>query len=78
MRPSDPRLTSTIALIATAVWLGGMLALGAIVAPIVFGTIPRPEAVDAMTAVFARFQFVTVTRDSSSFTAAVIAMRISP
>jgi hypothetical protein len=60
MRPSDPRLTSTIALVATAVWLGGMLALGAIVAPIVFGTIPRPEAVDAMTAVFARFDLVAV------------------
>jgi uncharacterized protein DUF4149 len=60
MRSNDPRLTSTIALIAAAVWLGGMLALGAIVAPIVFTMIPRPEAADAMTAVFQRFDLVAV------------------
>ncbi len=60
MRSYDPRLTSTLALIAAAVWLGGMLALGAIVAPIVFTMIPRPEAADAMTAVFQRFDFVAV------------------
>jgi putative copper export protein len=60
MRSNDPRLTTTIALIAAAVWLGGMLALGAIVAPIVFTMIPRPEAADAMTAVFQRFDFVAV------------------
>jgi len=55
MRPSDPRITSALALVAAAVWLGGLLALGAIVAPIVFAAVPQPEAADAMTAVFQRF-----------------------
>jgi uncharacterized membrane protein len=49
-----------VALVAAAVWLGGLLALGAIVAPIVFTMIPRPEAADAMTVVFARFDVVSV------------------
>jgi putative copper export protein len=60
MRITDPKITSTVALVAAAVWLGGLLALGAIVAPIVFTMIPRPEAADAMTAVFARFDVVAV------------------
>jgi uncharacterized membrane protein len=60
MKTSDPRVTTTIALVAAAVWLGGLLALGAIVAPIVFTAIPRPEAADAMTAVFSRFDVVAV------------------
>src|SRR5580658_10162943 len=60
MRTTDSRLTSTLALVATSVWLGGILVLGAIVAPIVFTTIPRPEAVEAMTSVFQRFDLVAV------------------
>jgi Domain of unknown function (DUF4149) len=60
MTANDPKITSTVALIATAVWLGGLLALGAIVAPIVFTMIPRPEAADAMTTVFSRFDLVAV------------------
>jgi putative copper export protein len=60
MKATDSRLTSTVALVAASVWLGGLLALGAIVAPIVFTTIPRPEAVEAMTAVFQRFDLVAV------------------
>ncbi len=60
MRPNDPRITSTVALVAAAVWLGGLLSLGAIVAPVVFTMIPRPEAADAMTVVFQRFDFVAM------------------
>jgi putative copper export protein len=56
----DPRLPSALAVVATAIWLGGLLALGAIVAPVVFTMIPRPEAADAMTVVFARFDVVAV------------------
>src|SRR5579863_6545833 len=60
MKLTDPRGTSTVALLATSVWLGGLLALGAIVAPVVFAMIPRPEAADAMTVVFQRFDTVAV------------------
>jgi hypothetical protein len=60
MKATDSRITSTVALVAASVWLGGVLALGAVVAPIVFTTIPRPEAVHAMTAVFQRFDLVAV------------------
>jgi hypothetical protein len=60
MNASDPRWTSTFALVAISVWLGGILALGAIVAPIVFNTIPRPEAADAMILVFQRFDLVAI------------------
>jgi uncharacterized membrane protein len=60
MKTTDPRVTSSFALVAAAVWLGGMLALGAIVAPVVFTMVPRPEAAEAMTVVFARFDWVAV------------------
>jgi hypothetical protein len=60
MRTTDSRFTTTVALIATSVWLGGIVVLGAIVAPIVFTMIPRPEAAEAMTAVFQRFDLVAV------------------
>jgi hypothetical protein len=60
MRLTDPRVTSSLALSATAVWLGGLLALGAIVAPIIFTAFPRLEAADAMTLVFQRFDAVAL------------------
>jgi len=60
MRFNDPRITSTVALIATAVWVGGMLTLGALVAPVVFTMIPAPGAADAMTVVFQRFDTVAL------------------
>ena len=42
-------------------WLGGLLALGAIVAPIVFAVAPFPQNADAMTLVFRRFDTVAMT-----------------
>jgi len=45
----------TVALLAIALWIGGMVALGAIAAPVVFGTVPAPTSADAMTIVFRRF-----------------------
>jgi hypothetical protein len=50
-----PRVTSTVAIIALTPWIGGLLALGAIVAPVVFASVPFAQAADAMTTVFARF-----------------------
>ncbi len=60
MRLNDSRITSTVALVAAAVWTGGMLTLGALVAPVVFTMIPAPGAADAMTVVFQRFDTVAL------------------
>lgn len=50
-----------ITVLAGATWLGGMLTLGAIVAPVVFTIVPAPTSADAMTVVFRRFDVVAVT-----------------
>jgi uncharacterized membrane protein len=49
------KATTAVALLACALWLGGMIALGAIAAPAVFGIVPAPYSADAMTVVFRRF-----------------------
>jgi hypothetical protein len=55
------RATAVVALLAIAVWLGGLLALGAIAAPIVFSVAPWPSSADAMALVFRRFDLVAMT-----------------
>jgi uncharacterized membrane protein len=50
----------TLALLAIALWSGGMVALGAIAAPVVFGTVPAPTSADAMTIVFRRFDKLAI------------------
>jgi len=52
---------AVVQLLALAVWAGGMLALGAIVAPIVFRVVHAPASADAMTLVFRRFDAVAIT-----------------
>jgi hypothetical protein len=52
------RASVVVALLAIALWLGGLLALGAIAAPVVFSVVPMPASADAMTIVFRRFDFV--------------------
>ena len=57
----DPRkILVTVALVALGVWSGGMIALGAIAAPVVFGVVPAPASADAMTIVFRRFDRVAI------------------
>jgi hypothetical protein len=51
---------ASVALLAVAVWLGGLLALGAIAAPVVFSIVPWPASADAMTVVFRRFDLVAM------------------
>jgi len=51
---------SIVQLLSIAVWAGGLLALGAIVAPIVFRVVPAPTSADAMTLVFRRFDGVAI------------------
>lgn len=46
---------------AIALWLGGLLTLGAVVAPIVFSIVPAPTSADAMTVVFRRFDVIAIT-----------------
>lgn len=55
-----PRITTTLALLSLTVWIGGLVALGAVAAPIVFAAVPFALAADAMTAVFARFDKIAM------------------
>lgn len=55
------RVASFVALLTIALWLGGLLALGALAAPVVFSVVPLPLAADAMTIVFRRFDVVAMT-----------------
>jgi hypothetical protein len=54
------RATAVAGLLAVAVWLGGLLALGAIAAPVVFTVGSMPGAADAMTIVFQRFDLLAM------------------
>jgi uncharacterized membrane protein len=54
------RIFSLVALLACIPWLGGLLVLGAIVAPTVFGIVHAPDSADAMTVVFRRFDRVAI------------------
>ncbi len=54
------RIATAASSLAAAVWLGGILVLGAIVAPIVFHEVPAPTSADAMTHVFLRFDRVAL------------------
>jgi len=54
------RGASALALVAAAVWLGGLVALGVIVAPTIFTLVSMPASADAMTMVFRRFDVVAM------------------
>jgi Domain of unknown function (DUF4149) len=58
--PLVQRIAATLALLAIAVWMGGLVALGALAAPVVFSTVPLALAADAMTVVFRRFDLVAM------------------
>ena len=57
----DTKVTSSLAILAAAMWLGGMLTLGAVAAPVVFHVVPAPYNADAMTVVFRRFDVIAMT-----------------
>ena len=64
-RTRDPsgavrRASAVAALLAAGLWLGGLIALGAIAAPVVFAVAPFPQSADAMTIVFQRFDLVAM------------------
>jgi hypothetical protein len=54
------RVAASLALLAVGVWLGGLVALGALAAPVVFSVAPFPANADAMTIVFRRFDLVAM------------------
>jgi Domain of unknown function (DUF4149) len=54
------RALSTASLLAVAVWLGGLVALGAVAAPVVFSMVSFPSSADAMSVVFRRFDTVAM------------------
>jgi hypothetical protein len=54
------RVSSALAMLALALWLGGLVALGTIVAPVVFSRVSMPWSADAMTVVFRRFDLVAM------------------
>lgn len=47
-------------LLALVPWAGGLVVLGAIVAPTVFRNVPAPASADAMTIVFRRFDALAI------------------
>jgi hypothetical protein len=55
------RVTASVGLLAIAVWLGGLVALGAVAAPIVFAQVSWPQSADAMSMVFRRFDAIAMT-----------------
>lgn len=54
------RFIATVYVGALALWAGGLVVLGAIVAPTVFGIVPAPTSADAMTVVFRRFDVIAM------------------
>lgn len=54
------RAAAAVAVVAAGVWVGGLVALGACAAPLVFGIVPAPFSGDAMGAVFARFDRIAL------------------
>jgi len=49
-----------VAVMALAIWIGGLVALGACAAPLVFKIVPAPFSGEAMGAVFRRFDMIAM------------------
>ena len=63
MTPPSARLewgAAVVAVVALSIWVGGLVALGACAAPIVFKVVPAPLSGDAMGAVFRRFDGIAI------------------
>lgn len=58
--PAATALIATLEVLAIVVWTGGLVVLGAIVAPTVFRIVPAPTSADAMLVVFGRFDRVAI------------------
>lgn len=72
------KISTAISLIACALWAGGLVALGAIAAPVVFGMVPAPSSADAMTVVFRRFDKVAMSCAALLAAGEFVRVRTSP
>jgi len=54
------RVTGVVAMLAIAWWLGGLMVLGTLVAPVIFSQVSMPWSADAMTVVFQRFDGIAM------------------
>lgn len=54
------RAAAFVAVLALGLWSGGLVALGACAAPMVFGLTPYPYSADAMSAAFSRFDGIAI------------------
>jgi len=77
MSLSSGRVTSSVALLALTVWIGGLITLGAVVAPVVFASAPHAIAADAMTHVFARFDKVAMAAAAIVLATEAVRARVS-
>lgn len=71
------RIAAVVAVVAAGAWAGGLLVLGAIVAPVVFQNVPAPTSGDAMTIVFRRFDRVAMACGAALAVAEVVRARAS-
>ncbi|MFO0668705.1 MAG: DUF4149 domain-containing protein [Polyangiaceae bacterium] len=72
------RVLGALSGLAVAVWLGGLVVLGAVVAPTVFHNVPAPHAADAMTLVFRRFDRIALAAAGVSIVAEAFRARRGP
>jgi hypothetical protein len=68
---------ATVAVVCLGLWVGGLVALGACAAPIVFHVVPAPLSGDAMGAVFRRFDRVAITCGVVVLACEAVRLRIS-
>ncbi|MFO0679804.1 MAG: DUF4149 domain-containing protein [Polyangiaceae bacterium] len=54
------RIARALFVLAACTWIGGLVVLGAVVAPLVFRIVPAPASADAMIAVFQRFERIAL------------------
>ncbi len=69
---------AALSLLAAAVWLGGILVLGAIVAPLVFRVVHAPESADAMTRVFLTFDKIAMSAAVLIAVCEIVGSRTAP
>jgi hypothetical protein len=69
---------ATIAVVCLGIWVGGLVALGACAAPIVFHVVPAPFSGDAMGAVFRRFDQVAITCGVVVLACEAVRLRTAP
>lgn len=71
-------VSGSLALLFAGVWLGGLVVLGALVAPTVFRIVPMPSSADAMTVIFVSFDKLAMMSAAIVAVAEVVRSRTDP